>query len=128
MNALRRLAESSTLLHRNVCTYSCTAPVVVADHAMAGHVYRIAQEAIANATKHGKAKHLRLILAATTPDTARLTISDDGTGCPLPIREHRGMGLQIMRYRAGMIGATLRLASNPKGGLRVTCDFFTQNP
>lgn len=125
MNALHSLAAHSTILHHTTCEYACTQPVSVADHAVAGHLYRIAQEAIANACRHGRATHIRITLAVTAPDAARLTIADDGTGCPLPLKLDGGMGLRIMRYRASMIGSALLLATSPDGGLVVTCDFQT---
>lgn len=125
MNALHSLAAHSTILHRTTCEYACPAPVIVADHAVAGHLYRIAQEAVANACRHGRATRIRITLAATAPDAARLTIADNGTGCPLPVKQNGGMGLRIMRYRASMIGSTLLLTTPPDGGLCVTCDFHT---
>ncbi|MCE9612027.1 MAG: PAS domain-containing protein [Chthoniobacter sp.] len=125
MNALHSLAAHASIVHRISCDYACTQPVTVADHTMAGHLYRIAQEAISNATRHGQASRVRITLAVTAPDAARLSIADNGKGCALPIKMDGGMGLRIMRYRASMIRGTLHVTASPDGGLCVTCNFHT---
>jgi DNA-binding CsgD family transcriptional regulator len=80
----------------------------VRDHASATHLYRIAQEAINNAVKHGKARQIAVGLAAQS-DQASLTVTDDGCGLVAKPEKTSGMGLRIMKYRAGMIGATLEI-------------------
>ena len=127
MLALQALAAHAALLHRIECEYRCSAPVPVADQAVAGHLYRLAQEAIANAVKHGHALRVRVTFAPAE-EGGRLTVTDDGSGCPLPVPPGTGMGLRIMQYRAEMIGATLRLEPAPGGGLSVVCDFPTHTP
>jgi signal transduction histidine kinase len=87
----------------------------------ATHLYRIAQEAIANAVRHGKARYINIRLDSTNNETV-LTVIDDGIGLPENARNGDGLGLRIMAYRASMIGATFnieRLSSS--GGTRVSC-------
>ena len=127
MLALQTLAAHAALLHRIECEYRCSAPVPVADPSAAVHLYRLAQEAIANAVKHGHAQRVRVTLAPAE-EGGRLTVTDDGSGCPLPVPPGTGMGTRIMQYRAEMIGATLRLEPAPGGGLSVVCDFPTHTP
>ncbi|HEX4152132.1 MAG TPA: ATP-binding protein [Steroidobacteraceae bacterium] len=85
----------------------------------AEHLYRIAQEAVANAVKHGRAKHVTLRLSASG---ARIVFaaSDDGTGID-PERHGEGMGLQIMRYRTRMLGGLLDIQRRKTGGTRLRC-------
>lgn len=121
-DALEKLAERSASLFRIRVDFICAQAVTVADALAAGHLYRIAQEAIANARKHGQARRIRLTLAAT-PGGGSLTVADNGRGCALPVPNNGGMGLRIMRSRAGLIGATLHLEPAPDGGLAIRCDF-----
>lgn len=127
MLALESLAANSALLFRVECQYRCAAQVPVADQTAAGHLYRIAQEAITNAVRHGHAERILLTLAAAEAG-GRLTIADDGRGCALPIPPGEGMGTRTMQYRAEMIGATVRFEAVPDGGLSVICDFSTHTP
>jgi PAS domain S-box-containing protein len=83
-------------------------------------LFRIAQEAIHNATKHAKAKHISIRL--TTQDHGwNFTIKDDGVGLSCDLQKSEGMGLRIMQYRARMIGATCDIRNNKKGGVILSC-------
>ncbi len=85
------------------------------------HVYRIAQEAITNALRHGKA-HVIEVTLEIQPTTVRIEIADDGVGMGMTSASSGGMGLRIMRYRASMIGADLKVGPRDHGGTRVTCE------
>jgi PAS domain S-box-containing protein len=87
--------------------------------AAAEYLYRIAQEAIANAVKHGRAKRVSLWVNAAKTKTI-FTASDDGVGIDLA-RANDGMGLQIMRYRARMLGGLLDVQRAAGGGTCVRC-------
>jgi signal transduction histidine kinase len=50
-------------------------------------------------------------------------ISDDGKGLVMPAANHGGMGLQIMKYRADMIGGTLEIHCIRKKGTTISCRF-----
>jgi signal transduction histidine kinase len=54
-----------------------------------------------------------------------LTIRDDGVGFVDSPALSKGMGLQIMRYRAAMVGGTISIASNEGGGTVITCQSKT---
>ncbi len=82
--------------------------------------HRIAQEAITNGLKHGRAKFINLSLEKTG-EGVTLTITDDGIGLPEKPLPGGGMGLRIMAYRAGMIDATFKIERLPESGTRVTC-------
>ncbi len=88
---------------------------------IATHLYRIAQEAVSNAVKHGKSQMIVIYLRGRA-DTVELQVSDDGGGFPLVRPEpSAGMGLHIMDYRARAIGGTLRFESRTEGGVIVSC-------
>jgi signal transduction histidine kinase len=67
------------------------------------HLYRIAQEAINNATKHGKAANVLVSLIDDGKMTT-LRIADDGTGISKTANGSDGMGLGLMYYRARLVG------------------------
>jgi signal transduction histidine kinase len=88
------------------------------------HLYRIAQEAMSNAIRHGGAKHL-WITGTVSEGRGELIIADDGSGFvpPSPTSLHgprTGMGLRIMAFRSERIGGRFSLERRPEGGMRVT--------
>ena len=54
-------------------------------------------------------------------DVLRLVVEDNGKGFR-PRRSSKGLGLQIMKYRANVLGGTLVIDPPPKGGTKVTCE------
>jgi signal transduction histidine kinase len=121
MSALEELAAKISTIHPVRCRFRCPRPVPIHDIAVATHLYRIAQEAVVNGIKGGKASLVHLTLLDRGA-RAVLSIADNGTGLGNgPVR--KGMGLKIMEHRARMIDAELRLRSRPKGGTVVTCSF-----
>ena len=119
--SLETLASSVSDQFGIACRFECGAMPDIADIATATHLYRIAQEAISNAVRHGKAKHTTNTLAMED-DGCALRIEDDGTGLPEPQPAHPGMGLRIMQHRAAMIGGAFRIARATKGTV-ATCTF-----
>jgi signal transduction histidine kinase len=85
------------------------------------HLLRIAQEAVTNATKHGAARHIELLLEYE-PGSSRLTIRDDGRGFAPPAANSvgAGFGLLGMRERTAKIGASLSIHSAPGDGCTIT--------
>jgi PAS domain S-box-containing protein len=122
MAALRDLAVSVGGMGRIRCRFVCRQPVLVADHSVATHLYRIAQEATNNAVRHGRPR--RVVIALEGRDgTVRLTVRDDGRGLPIRARPVAGLGLSIMRYRASVIGASFTVSSNGRRGTAVVCEW-----
>ena len=117
--ALNELASSTSRLAGVSCSFVCVGPLEIRENAHAVHLFRIAQEALNNAIKHGHAKTVVLALEASN-GALSLRISDDGTGFD-PICCVKGMGLNIMRYRARMLSGTLEIQSNSPAGTTVTC-------
>jgi len=88
----------------------------------AAQVYRIAQEAIENAIKHGEARKITVRLAKENGHV-NLTVQDDGKGFPKALTKSRGMGLEIMKYRAGMLAGSFDIKRGSRKGTVVTCSF-----
>lgn len=81
-------------------------------------VYRITQEALRNAARHGGATEVWVALRVRG-DTLELEIRDRGRGFELQDRQARdggGIGLHLMRERAGVVGGQIRLESHPGAG------------
>ena len=121
-SALQELAAKTERLFRVSCLFVGEGTVLVHDNTVATHVYRIAQEAIGNAIKHGKAKTIMVDLAVHAGQLA-LTITDDGVGLSkVSAGGGKGIGLQTMAYRAGMVGGTLVVRPGERGaGTVVVC-------
>jgi PAS domain S-box-containing protein len=85
----------------------------------ASHLYRIAQEALTNAARHGRATLVDIFLRAAAEGFS-LRISDDGEGVPRGAANSAGMGLKIMKYRSDMIGAQFNIQANDPRGTVVT--------
>ena len=118
-SALEELANSTTRLTGVTCDFLCPAPLTVADNIHAIHLFRIAQEAVGNATRHGRARNIIIALEASDGDLS-LRVSDDGTGFERGAVTG-GMGLNIMRYRARTLGGTLEIYPNSPTGTVVSC-------
>jgi PAS domain S-box-containing protein len=122
LTALKELAAQTEKLYNVKCGFQAAGPVSISSQTAAANLYRIAQEAVANAVKHGKAGVVEISLAATGGKTV-LAVSDNGIGFKFPVRAGAGMGLRAMQYRAGMIGAALLVQATPEGGTRILCSF-----
>ena len=118
--ALQELAFRTRELFGVACRYAGPASAPPLDAQTAGQLYRIAQEAAANAAKHGKSKRIEIRLAKNRRGLL-LTVRDTGRGLPARKTDGLGLGLDIMRYRAGLIGATLEIDSQPNRGTTVKC-------
>jgi PAS domain S-box-containing protein len=119
--ALQELAAGVEALFHCSCRVSSHHAIHITDHAVAMHLYRIAQEAVNNAIKHGKAQQITISLALQREGGVVLMVCDNGVGFPTGAAKRRGMGLRIMHHRARMIGAILEVQPEPDGGTRVTC-------
>jgi signal transduction histidine kinase len=120
MQAIEELAGTSSELFKVCCRFECESPVLICDTVAAGHLYRIAQEAISNAVKHGKARNVIIQLEALE-DGLSLQVQDDGIGLPEVPANHSGMGLRIMNHRARMIDAQFQARRGDSGGSVVSC-------
>ncbi len=120
MFALQQLGVHMEKMFDCRCICEFKKPVLIHDNIVAVHLYRIAQEALANAIRHGRAKHVWITLSASK-DGLVLAVKDDGVGFREKPRKKSGMGLHIMHYRARMIAATLEIRKAGGGGTVVQC-------
>jgi len=120
MSALEELAANTQEVSGKECRFDCPAPVLIENNVVATHLYRIAQEAVHNAMRHSEARQITIRLLATDRQI-RLEIRDDGRGLPKSMPRTRGMGLDMMRYRAGAMGGSLEVGSLGLAGTVVTC-------
>ncbi len=118
-NALQDLASRTDDLDGVSCTFQYDKPVAVTDSFVATNLFRIVQEALTNALKHARPKHILIALGAEN-GLPILTIRDDGSGFD-PNQVGDGVGLKTMRYRASVIGANLTISQVQSGGTLVTC-------
>jgi PAS domain S-box-containing protein len=118
--ALRDLAGHVQEMFGTRCRLRCPQPVEVRDQTAALHLYRIAQEAVSNAMRHGKPSQITISLTQRAGQV-QLTVRDNGRGLPKRRRATTGMGLAVMEHRARVIGATFAVANARPCGTVVTC-------
>ncbi|MDX2185861.1 MAG: PAS domain-containing protein [Opitutaceae bacterium] len=122
-SALEDLTFQAQRLHRIECRFTLRGESPDLDHLAAIHLYRITQEAIHNAVRHGCAQRVRVGLI-NRPSRCRLLVLDDGQGFDASdLGAHTGRGLRLMNYRANMLGGTLRVQSCLGLGVRVICEW-----
>ena len=127
MSALQQLSESTASVYGVPCRFECPNAVNVENNAVAVHLYRIAQESVTNAAKHGKPGAITITLK-NTEEGVVLSVADNGSGIAAGNGNGTGSGLRIMRYRANTIGASLRIEPVPGGGTCVTCILADNGP
>jgi PAS domain S-box-containing protein len=134
--ALEALARRVTESFKIDCNLKWDHEAEVDQEVVATHMFRIAQEAISNAIKHGKARRIDLKLACEA-GRVTLCIRDNGRGFPaqfkVPHTPHSqdtssGIGMHTMRYRANMIGAVLEITSRPGKGTLLKCSLVNRGP
>jgi signal transduction histidine kinase len=120
-SALEELARATRERFGLDCRFETSETAASASKTMATHLYRIAQEAVANAIKHAKARSINLRLD-DRDGRLELRVEDDGQGmAPAKLTEHSGMGLHIMDYRARSIGGTFSFGPGARGGTAICC-------
>lgn len=123
-HALRELAAEINGLDGVVCRFTCREGVQVQSNLVANQLFHIAQEAVNNAVRHSQATTIDIVLEAVG-QRIHLLITDDGCGIPANgQRDRRGMGLPIMKYRAGVIGGVCMIEAPETGGTQVSCQVW----
>jgi signal transduction histidine kinase len=120
VEALREFAVSTSELFRVSCVLESPAPAPSPDAETAAQLYRIAQEAVSNAVKHGRADRIVITLTRENRGTL-LKVEDNGVGLPDDLPRNGGMGLRIMSHRANRVGATFEVVRGGVGGTEVRC-------
>ncbi len=118
--ALRALAARSRDLYGLEVTFRAeVCPEFILTETDASHLYRITQEALTNASRHGHASLVDISLIARQ-HAFTLRITDNGVGFVRSAPSGSGMGLKIMEYRADMIGAKFEILANEPRGTVIT--------
>jgi len=114
------LATNASQRFKVVCRFEGSLSQPIEDPAVATHLYRIAQEAVAGAAQHRGVRQINIGLDSAA-DEVVLTITDDGTWSPEIMPDDAEARLRAMFYRADLIGATLNVERLATNGTRLTC-------
>ncbi|MGM0459926.1 MAG: PAS domain S-box protein [Bacteroidota bacterium] len=118
--ALERLKQNAEKLFNIGFHLEIYGDLDLDDATQAIHLYRIAQEAVSNAVKHGSATDVSVHLASTDQHI-RLRVVDNGTGFSDNWDSEGGLGVRIMQFRARLIGGNLEISDVPDKGATITC-------
>jgi signal transduction histidine kinase len=117
---LKGLAGNVKKMFQIPCDFNIRGPVPELPSYTSLQLYKIAQEAVSNAIKHGKARQVSIGLRKDN-ETLVMTITNDGLPFSQPANSKDRMGLRIMNYRASTIGATLEIKPAQQTGTIVYC-------
>jgi len=126
-SALATLAAQTSILYKIDCRYDGSHDARISDPDAALHVYRISQEAVQNAIRHGQARAINISL---TESENQLCMHIENDGQPLDSRPvanedgnqrepGSGLGLKLIDYRVGLLGGSWHIA-NHDGRVRLT--------
>jgi len=121
-DVLAELCTTTEKIYRIACRLEYDNGVQFDDVDVKMHIYRIVQEAINNAIRHGGAKAID-IKVRKHPEGVRFVVADNGNGIENNFEAH-GAGFKIMKYRAQMINATMRVKSQLGTGTQISFDMF----
>jgi two-component system sensor kinase FixL len=121
VSALKELAASVAKSAHVPCLFEASESIVLHDRQAETHLFRLAQEALNNSAKHGKAKEIKVSLKKADDQSIVLSIQDDGVGLPTDNTARQGLGLRIMNYRTQRMGGTLEIGSAESGGTSIVC-------
>lgn len=120
MNALYELAESIASRCRVTCRFECPRPVLIRDNTIATHLFRITQEAVNNALRHGHPRSVTVSLTETK-GTLALQVQDDGQGWRPAQPTPAGLGLRIMKSRSEAMSGQVEIGPARPRGTVVRC-------
>lgn len=118
--ALEELTASTSRRLGIDCSFESSGEEAIKDDSTATYLYRIAQEAVDNAVKHGRAHDIAVRLSAN-PTAVSLIIDDNGIGFSRSEKNLSGIGISVMEYRARFIGGDLSIEERESGGTTVSC-------
>jgi PAS domain S-box-containing protein len=125
-HSLRELANDTQRVFGIQCRVEVHEDLTVQNKVVATQLYYIAREAVNNAVKHARATVIDVSLASCS-DRIYMRIADNGVGMPAELPKSKGAGLEIMEYRARLIGASVQVRTGPSGGTEVICSVPVQN-
>jgi PAS domain S-box-containing protein len=120
-DSLKQLVCDMREFFETDCSLKVGNEVMACDEHVKEQVYYMVCEATANAVKHGDAKKIWIELGVEGRDL-RLTVGNNGK-CPAaePTSSPQGVGVEIMRTRAEMLGGRFSLQCDAKRGVTITC-------
>jgi two-component system, LuxR family, sensor kinase FixL len=118
--AIEDLCRKTSKMTGVNCELVSAGLVEIEDHTMALHLYRIVQEAINNAVKHGSSENISVRLSRTIHHIS-VTVDDDGIGFSETSKSTLGAGMEIMKYRAGIMGGILEITRTEEEKTQVRC-------
>jgi len=121
--AFQELSSNTSKLFSVQCRFHNDPMIWIDDPIVTLNLYRIAQEAIHNSVRHGKATEIDLTLVREGSDQMKMSIQDNGIGFSGDPNGAAGMGLKNMRLRAKLIDGVFRVGSQPNKGTLVECVF-----
>lgn len=124
--ALKLLAETIRTNFRTDCLCQIASDICLADPDRQMHLFRIAQEAVNNALRHSKPTRIKLTLQRHGRELCEMKIENNGSGMPKRSKDGGGIGLQVMDYRANLIGGVLKVQNGRRNGVVVSCRFPCQ--
>jgi two-component system CheB/CheR fusion protein len=119
-SALTELALEQERLSGVKCRFQTDPGLQIQSSFVASHLFRLAQEGVSNALRHGHPSEVAIRLVRRGPNIC-LEVQDNGTGFRTRQPERNGMGLRSMRYRADVIGAQFSISTGNGGGTTVSC-------
>ena len=120
--AVEDLTSNVEKVYSISCKFTHKSSISIHDNITAIHLFLITQEAVNNSIKHSKAKNIDVNMIENN-DVITLMIKDDGIGIEKLLDKKKGVGINIMKYRARIINASLNIGQNDTGGTSVTCIF-----
>ena len=121
--SLRQLARNTC--HAGLkCEFKCSrAPKFKGKEAWV-NLFRIAQESVSNAIKHGRPKCIIILLQRKSDHQGLMLIQDDGKGMKhCKTKKSEGVGIPVIQHRINLLGGKLAIKSRAGGGTVVSCHF-----
>lgn len=123
--SLHLLAVTVSTSFRRKCEFESDLDDKITDPTLSTHLFRIAQEAVNNAIRHGHPDKILITLkhvGSESPGSAILEIYNNGRSFDCR-PGFEGIGLRVMNYRSSLIHADFSVNCPPEGGVRITCKF-----
>ncbi len=120
--ALTSMCERVSRLFQVPCMFAFEQPLLVRDSARATNLFYIVQEACLNAARHAHASRVDVRLAGTGMHYT-LSVTDDGKGIAEETLQQGSPGLELMAYRAKLLGAAFEISPGPDRGTTVSLSF-----
>lgn len=117
---LQKLCSKFTSVTGVSCQFVESGDVEIENYNISLHLFRIAQEAVNNAIKHANADHIVVHLSRDFKEVC-VTVTDNGDGFEMGDGHGNGLGIQIMRHRAGMLGGFMEIERTENEETQVRC-------